>query len=217
MDYSFSFDSESDGYDLSSYETDGFTSYDTTTSFEDGAISGIVGTFFVTYMVIILAVAALMIASWWKIFTKAGRKGYISLIPIYNTWVLYEIAGLKGWYVLLGLVPIFGGIALLVLNIMCYINLSKAFGKDGGFAAGLIFLPAIFFPILAFGKSQYQGTNAPAATTTANPVPSQPVMENNVTADNTNSVQEPTFVQPAETPSATEDQNSVTPDNNNQL
>lgn len=211
MDYSFSFDSESDGYDLSSYETDGFTSYDTS-SFEDGAISGIVGTFFATYMIIILAVVALMIASWWKIFTKAGRKGYISLIPIYNTWVLYEIAGLKGWYVLLGLIPFVGGIALLVFNIMCYINLSKAFGKDGGFAAGLIFLPAIFFPILAFGKSQYQGTNAPAATTTANPVPSQPAMDSN-----TNNVQEPTFVQPAETPSATENQNSVTPDNNNQL
>jgi hypothetical protein len=31
----------------------------------------------------------------------------------------------------------------------------KAFGKSGGFAAGLIFLGFIFFPILGFGSAQY--------------------------------------------------------------
>ena len=36
-------------------------------------------------------------------------------------------------------------------------DLANAFGKGGGFAAGVILLGFIFFPILAFGSSQYQG------------------------------------------------------------
>ena len=36
-------------------------------------------------------------------------------------------------------------------------KLAKAFGKSGGFAVGLIFLPYVFYPILAFDGSVYQG------------------------------------------------------------
>ena len=35
--------------------------------------------------------------------------------------------------------------------------LSKSFGKDEGFTAGLIFLGFIFYPILAFGAAKYLG------------------------------------------------------------
>jgi hypothetical protein len=43
----------------------------------------------------------------------------------------------------------------------CFVSHS-AFGKGVGFAIGMIFLPFIFWPILAFGSSQYQGAAAPA-------------------------------------------------------
>jgi hypothetical protein len=47
---------------------------------------------------------------------------------------------------------------------MCAGGFAKAFGKSGGFAAGLIFLGIIFFPILGFGSSQYMyGDAAPKA------------------------------------------------------
>src|SRR5437667_3746516 len=36
------------------------------------------------FMIIWLAVVVLMIASMWKIFTKAGQPGWASLIPIYK-------------------------------------------------------------------------------------------------------------------------------------
>ena len=36
------------------------------------------------------------------------------------------------------------------------VNLAKAFGKDGGFAVGLILLNTIFIMILAFGSAEYQ-------------------------------------------------------------
>ncbi|MCG2679668.1 MAG: DUF5684 domain-containing protein [Kiritimatiellae bacterium] len=41
---------------------------------------------------------------------------------------------------------------------------AKAFNKGGGFAVGLIFLPFIFYPILAFGNATYQGVSTPVLT-----------------------------------------------------
>jgi hypothetical protein len=39
--------------------------------------------------------------------------------------------------------------------IMTYHAISKAFGKNAGFTVGLVLLPFIFWPILAFGKATY--------------------------------------------------------------
>jgi uncharacterized protein DUF5684 len=50
-----------------------------------------------------------------------------------------------------------------VLFIIVAVDLAKSFGKGGGFAVGLILLPIIFFPILAFGSAAYTG---PAAART---------------------------------------------------
>ena len=51
--------------------------------------------------VIYAAVAVLMIASQWKVYTKAGKPGWACLIPIYNLIVLLEIAGKPTWWILL--------------------------------------------------------------------------------------------------------------------
>ena len=44
-------------------------------------------------------------------------------------------------------------IAALVMNILCCVGLSHAFGKGAGFACGLIFLNVIFVCIIAFNKN----------------------------------------------------------------
>ena len=44
-----------------------------------------------------------------------------------------------------------------VLSIRYTIMLSRAFGRSGKFAAGLIFLPIVFLPMLAFGPDRYIG------------------------------------------------------------
>ena len=41
------------------------------------------------------------------------------------------------------------------------IDLSKLFNKEVGFALGLIFLPFIFYPLLAFGNATYVGPPPP--------------------------------------------------------
>ena len=79
-----------------------------------------------------------------KVFKKAGRPGWAVIVPIYNLYVLFDIAWGKGIMFLLMLIPVVN----FVIMIMLYVKLAKAFGKSGGFAAGLIFLNLIFVCIL---------------------------------------------------------------------
>lgn len=99
------------------------------------------------------AVAILGIVAMWKIFEKAGEPGWASIIPFYNIYVLFKITWGSGWKFLLLLIPF----ANIVIAIITMVKLAKAFGKSGGFAVGLIFLSIIFYCILAFDQSQYQG------------------------------------------------------------
>lgn len=103
-----------------------------------------------------------MVVVQWKIFVKAGKPGWASLIPIYNTVTLLQVVGKPDWWVILFLVPF----ANIVVGIMLAIELAKVFGKSAGFGVvALILFPFVGYPILAFGSSQYKGpggTGAPA-------------------------------------------------------
>ncbi len=103
------------------------------------------------FWVIWLAVMVLMLASMWKIFTKAGKPGWGSIVPIYNLVLLLQIAGKPVWWILLFFIPI----ANLVAMILVYVGLAARFGKSGGYAVGLLLLPIVFFPMLAFGSATY--------------------------------------------------------------
>ncbi len=107
----------------------------------------------VPLLIFYIAVFVFEIIVLWKVFKKAGKPGWASLIPIYNTIVLFQISGMSPWYILLLLVPI----ANIIVSILLCVNLAKSFGKGGGFAVGLIFLSLIFMAILAFGDAQHQG------------------------------------------------------------
>ena len=112
------------------------------------------------YLIIVLVIAILQIIAMWKLFTKAGEKGWKSIIPIYNLVTLFKISGLSPWLILvylLGAIPIVGGIICLILLIYQANSLAKAFGKDVGYTIGLLFLPTIFYMILGFGKAEYVG------------------------------------------------------------
>ena len=101
----------------------------------------------------VLAFAVLMLAASWKIFTKAGKPGWASIVPVYNAVVLLEIVGKPVWWILLWLIP---GVNIVVI-IIVYHRLALSFGKDILFTIGMIFLSFVFLPILAFGKSEYLG------------------------------------------------------------
>jgi hypothetical protein len=109
--------------------------------------------------VIWLARALLLVIGFWKIFEKAGQPGWAAIVPILNFYFLCKVAGRPGWWVILIFIPIVS----LVISIMVWLDIAKAFGKGAGFAVGLIFLPFIFVPILGFGEAQYQGPAAAGA------------------------------------------------------
>ncbi len=99
-------------------------------------------------LAIALAIALFELTAIWIVFTKANEPGWASLIPIYNAFVWLRIADLSAWWFLLLLVP---G-ADMVFWVLVDIGVAKNFGRGVGFILGLIFLPGIFYPILAFSK-----------------------------------------------------------------
>lgn len=100
---------------------------------------------------IYIAVITFYIMASWKIYEKAGRPGWNCIVPVYNFYVLLKIVGRPPLWIFLLIIPIVN----IVIYIITMIDLAKVFGKGGSFAAGLIFLPMIFYPILGFGDAEY--------------------------------------------------------------
>ncbi|MDO5573544.1 MAG: DUF5684 domain-containing protein [bacterium] len=130
-----------------------------------------------TFSVINLIMTVLMLVGMWKVFVKAGEKGWKAIIPLYNYHVLYKIcwkpiffwlgslAGIVGIVLYFmsggkfGILIILYTIAMLislVLVIKAWVKLAKAFGHGVGFAIGLLLLTGIFLMILGFDGSEYQ-------------------------------------------------------------
>jgi hypothetical protein len=105
---------------------------------------------------VLLLIYLVVIAAWlignWILYSKAGRPGWASIIPIYSGYVLLKIVGRPGWWLILFLIPVVN----LVTYIIVMLDLAKAFGKGSGFGVGLMFLPFIFIPILGFGEARYR-------------------------------------------------------------
>lgn len=126
------------------------------------------------YLLGLFLLLAVQIISYWKIFEKAGESGWKAIIPVYSDYILYKIAwNVKPFWVLMGAalitsllswIPVVGaiisfivGILAVIIEVNCYLKLSKAFGHGGWFAVGLLLLSPIFMMILAFENSEYSG------------------------------------------------------------
>ena len=124
-----------------------------------------------------IALLVLILIATWKIFVKAGEKGWKSLIPFYSMYIQCRIAGIQRifWIYL----PVF--LLLQVMNwtgrrdtgVYGFLNgcnfvlqaiycgyLARAFGKKTGFCIATAFLAVIFLPILGFGSAKYVGAKA---------------------------------------------------------
>ena len=116
----------------------------------DGGGSGAGGAVF---LLVWLAIVVLVIAGFWKVFTKAGQPGWAILVPIYNAYVMVKVAGRPEWWLLLLLIPVVNAI----IGIIVAVDIARHVGKGIGFAIGMMLLPFVFYPILGFGSAQYQG------------------------------------------------------------
>lgn len=103
--------------------------------------------------IIWLGLMVLIVVGFWKMFEKAGEPGWASIVPIYNAVVMLRVAGKPAWWLILFFVPVVN----FVVAILVASAIAENFGKSGGFAAGLVLLPFVFYPILGFGDAQYGG------------------------------------------------------------
>ena len=104
-------------------------------------------------IILILAIVVFLIITEWRIFEKAGQPGWACIVPIYNIIILLAIAGKPWWWIFLMCIPFAG----IIFTIIVYHNISLNFGKDAGFTVGIVLLPIVFLPILAFGDAKYKG------------------------------------------------------------
>ncbi len=148
-----------------------YTYTTTTTAADEGAVAAMMA-FMAAWLILIIPLILFMVVCMWKVFEKSGREGWKAIIPVYNGWVMAEIAGKPGWWGIVGVagiipfVGIFASIAAFILGIIIAIELAKAFGKDTGFAILLILLPVVGYAMLAFGSAKYtapSGSSKPAA------------------------------------------------------
>lgn len=111
-------------------------------------------------VIVFLAIFAVMIAAMWKVYVKAGQPGWACLVPIYNLYILTQIAGRPAWWVALFFVP-FANIVVLIIVSM---DIAKAFGRSATFGFFLLcVLGGIGYLILGFGGARYIGPPAASA------------------------------------------------------
>lgn len=114
--------------------------------------------------ILAIVFAVLMIVALWKVFEKAGKPGWAAIVPFYNTYVLFQVAGYNGWMFLLMLIPFVN----FVMTILVSLGVAKNFGRSAVFGIfGLWIFSFIGYLMLGFGKDKYLGgsfePSAPAA------------------------------------------------------
>ena len=109
--------------------------------------------FEIAAMVVVALIVLITIISIMRVYKKANRSPITAWIPIYNIVVLLEICNLPLAYLFFFIIP---GVNIYFLYKM-YVTLAKVFNKEKKFGIGLLILPFIFFPVLAFSKNEYVG------------------------------------------------------------
>ncbi|OGL33921.1 hypothetical protein A3F64_01430 [Candidatus Saccharibacteria bacterium RIFCSPHIGHO2_12_FULL_42_8] len=138
--------------------------YTYTTTGDDAAAAAFMGTFFVGYMIFLIGLYLVTCFILSKVFTKAGKPAWAAFVPIYNGWMLFEIAGKPGWWVLVSLIPFVGPFIAFVLYIIVSLEIAKRFGKSSTFGILALWLFSIIgYAILAFDDSKYKADGSIAA------------------------------------------------------
>lgn len=94
----------------------------------------------------------LYVVGGWKLFEKAGRPGWLALIPIVSWIAALRICGKPSWWILFFIPPL----TPVAHFLLCWM-LADRFGKGLGYGLGMFFAPMFFIPLLAFSDARYLG------------------------------------------------------------
>lgn len=99
-----------------------------------------------------------------RIFQKAGVEGWIAFVPVYSQWKFLQIGGMPGWISLAALGVLIpgplGGVAAVILwvfTILAAWGIGMSFWKESWWILVYVFLPIVWFAVLAFDSSSYSG------------------------------------------------------------
>ena len=105
--------------------------------------------------VVLVIWIVLFLGGIWKIFSKADLPGWAVFIPFVNGYLYVKAAGKPWYWFLLLFIPIIN----ILIMILLPFSLSERFGKGFLFGLGIFFFPAIFLPILGWGKAEVVNGN----------------------------------------------------------
>lgn len=105
------------------------------------------------YMILTLLFFLASVAGLWRIFTKAGYKGWEAIVPLYNFYIWLKVIDKPAWWFIFILMPFINVFTILLM----VVETLKCFGKDGlGEQALGVLVPFLFLPYLGFSnKEQY--------------------------------------------------------------
>ena len=169
-----------------------------TYSGEEAAVMGGLLIFFIIlmmFMILVLGVTVVLaVIGQWKLFEKAGEKGWKALIPFYNAYIHCKIVGISPWWILIVfgtsflqmlfkmsdstvfvvLATIFGllyAVAAIYFAIILAVSTARSYAKSTGWAVGLVLLAPYFTFALGVSKAKYVGAtpmNDPILGSTVN-------------------------------------------------
>lgn len=130
-----------------------------------GTISMVAGALSIIFAIVMIIYILTLIANI-MLFEKAGKRPWLGVIPFVDSYTMYSTfwdAKLFWVYIVLyavslifvrdsAVLSLIVGIAMLVLNFLLQFKISKAFGKNWGYAIGLCLLYPIV-GIVLFNKN----------------------------------------------------------------
>ena len=87
-----------------------------------------------------------------NVFRKVYKNENSSFIPILNLFSMLEIGDVSTFWGILFFVPFLNLIPLMLMGV----GVGKNFNCSMGFTIGLVLLPFIFYPLLAFSDKSYK-------------------------------------------------------------
>ena len=131
-------------------------------------LAGLSAGVIIAMVLIVAAILAIGIVTMWRIFTKAGQPGWKCIIPIYRDYIQAKFTCWPWLGIVVGILSVVSLTDVDTFTTICRTcyfagsivmtwQLGASFGKSTGFRIGLILLPIVFYPILAFGSSRYEG------------------------------------------------------------
>ncbi len=103
------------------------------------------------YIILVIIFAISSLAGLWKVFQKAGRKGWEAIVPFYNFYIWLKIIHKPLWWYVFLLIPFINVFTVMLM----VVELVKCFNKEGlGQQAFSVLFFYIYLPYLGFSQKE---------------------------------------------------------------